>query len=56
MTTEAPANLMQRQIPLEQGDHAAAALLQELRRSMWSHGDTPFQGASNILHYLCGSQ
>jgi hypothetical protein len=56
MTSDSACNLMQRQFLSKQADYLASPLLQILRRTVRSHRGTPFQDASIILHYLCGSQ
>jgi hypothetical protein len=56
VAAHAPGDLMQGQLLLEQRDDPTPTLLQRLRRTLRSHGDTPFPDVSILLHYLCGSQ
>jgi hypothetical protein len=56
MATDAPANLMKRQLQLQEPNHTAPTLFQQFRRTFRSHQDTPIQDVSIILHYLCGGQ
>lgn len=52
----ASGNLMKGQLLREECHGTFPTLFQQLGRTVRSHGDTPFQDASMILHYLCGSQ
>jgi hypothetical protein len=56
MAPDTPGNLMQRKLLPEKSDHAAAALFQQLRRSMRSHRAILLSDGPSVLHYLCGSQ
>jgi len=56
VTTHASRNLMKGQVLFEECYDMFSTLFQRLRRAMRSHGDTPFQDASILLHYLCGCQ
>jgi len=49
-------DLMQGQLLLEEGNHSVPTRFQRFRRTLRSHGDTPFPDVSIVLHYLCGSQ
>jgi hypothetical protein len=52
----ASGNLMKGKLLLQECSHTTPTLFQQFRRPMRTHGDTPYQDASIILHYLCGSQ
>ena len=52
----ASCDFMKGKLLLEEPNHTTSTLFQQFRRPMRSHRDTPFQDASIILHYLCGSQ
>lgn len=56
VASDAACNLMQREVLSQEGDHAAASILQIFRRTVRSHGGAPFWDGSIILHYLCGGQ
>jgi len=56
MATDAPGNLMEGKLLLQERSHTTPALFQEFWRPFRSHRDTPIQDVSIILHYLCGSQ
>jgi hypothetical protein len=56
MATYASGNLMKGKLLLQERSRTTPTLFQQFRRPMRSHGDTPFQDVSIILHYLCGSQ
>jgi hypothetical protein len=56
VTTHATRNLMKRQLLFEECYDTLPTRFQRCWRTVRSHGDTPFQDASIILHYLCGSQ
>ena len=55
MATDATGNFMEGEFLLQERSHTTPALFQQFRRSFGSHGDTPFEDVSIILHYLCGS-
>ncbi len=53
VTIHASGNLMKGQFLLEECNDTSPTIFQRLRRTVRSwHGDTPFQNASMILHYL----
>ena len=56
MATYASGNLMKGKLLLQERSHTTSTFFQQFRRPLRSHGDTPFQDVSIILHYLCGSQ
>ena len=56
MATYASGNLVKGKLLLQQRSHTTSTFLQQFRRPLRSHGDTPNQDVSIILHYLCGSQ
>jgi hypothetical protein len=56
MATDASGNFMEGELLLQERSHTTSTFFQQLRRSFRSHGDTPLQDVSIILHYLCGSQ
>ena len=56
VTTHASCDLVKGQLLFEECYDTLPTLFQRCWRTVRSHGDTPFQDASIILHYLCGSQ
>jgi hypothetical protein len=57
VTTNAAGNLMKGQFLFKECNYTLPAFFKQIRRTVRSrHGDTPFQDAPIILHYLCGSQ
>jgi hypothetical protein len=56
VTTHSSGDLMKGQLLLEECNYTLPTIFQRFRRTVWSHGDTPFLDASIILHYLCGCQ
>jgi hypothetical protein len=57
MTPNAAGNLMEGQVLLEECYDTLPTFFKHICRTLRSrHGDTPFEDASIILHYLCGSQ
>jgi hypothetical protein len=56
VATYTSGNLMKGKLLLQERSHTTPTLFQQFRRPLRSHGDTPFQDVSIILHYLCGSQ
>jgi hypothetical protein len=56
VTTHASCNLVKGQLLFEECYDTFPTLFQRCRRTVRSHGDTPFQEVSIMLHYLCGSQ
>jgi hypothetical protein len=54
VTAEAPRDLVEGELLLQERDHTAPARFQGFGRPLRSHGDTPFQDVSIVLHYLCG--
>ena len=56
VATNAAADLMQGQFLPEESNDLSTTIFQRSRRTTRSHGDTPFQDASSVLHYLCGCQ
>jgi len=56
VTTHTPCDLVKGQLLFEECYDTLPTLFQRCRRTVRSHGDTPFQDVSIILHYLCGSQ
>jgi hypothetical protein len=56
MATYASSNLMEGELLLQERNHTTSTFLQQFRRPVRSHRDTPFEDVSIILHYLCGSQ
>jgi hypothetical protein len=56
VTAHASGDLMKGQLLFEECYNTLPTFFKRLRRTVRSHGDTPFQDASIILHYLCGSQ
>jgi hypothetical protein len=56
VTTHASCDLVKGHLLLEECYDTLPTLFQRYWRTVRSHGGTPFQDASIILHYLCGSQ
>jgi hypothetical protein len=56
VATYAAGDFMKGELLFEQGNRTASALFQGFGRTLRSHGDTPYQDISIVLHYLCGSQ
>ncbi len=56
MATDASGNFMEGELLLQERSHTTSTFFQQFRRSLRSHGDTPLEDVSIILHYLCGSQ
>jgi len=56
MTAYATGDLMKRYLLLKELDCLAPTFFQHFRRPVRSHGDTPFQDVTIILHYLCVCQ
>jgi hypothetical protein len=56
MATYASSNLTEGELLLQERSHTTPTFFQQFRRPVRSHKDTPFEDASIILHYLCGSQ
>jgi hypothetical protein len=56
VATDAPADFMKGELLFEEGNRTASAFFQGFCRTLRSHGDTPYQDTSIVLHYLCGSQ
>jgi len=52
----ASGNFMKGKLLLQERSYTTPTLFQQFRRPLRSHGDTPVQDVSIILHYLCGSQ
>ena len=56
VTTHTSGDFVKGQLLLKECYDTLPTLFQRLWRTMRSHGDTPFQDSSSILHYLCGSK
>jgi hypothetical protein len=56
VATYASGNFMKGELLFEEGNRTASAFFQGFWRTLRSHGDTPYQDISIVLHYLCGSQ
>jgi len=56
VATHTSGDLLKGEILFEERNHTAPTLFQPFRGTFRSHGDTPFQDVSIILHYLCGSK
>ena len=56
MATYASGNFVKGKLLLQERSHTTSTFFQQFRRPLRSHGDTPVQDVSIVLHYLCGSQ
>lgn len=56
VATDASGDFMKGELLFEEGNRTASAFFEPLWRTLRSHGDTPYQDISIVLHYLCGSQ
>jgi hypothetical protein len=56
VATYASRDFMKGKFLFEEGNRTASAFFQGFGRTLRSHGDTPYQDISIVLHYLCGSQ
>ncbi len=56
VTAHTPGDLVKGQVLFKECKYTPPSIFQRLWRTMRSHGDTSFQDASIILHYLCGCQ
>jgi hypothetical protein len=56
VAADASGDFMKGEFLFEEGNRTASAFFQGFWRTLWSHGDTPYQDISIVLHYLCGSQ
>jgi hypothetical protein len=56
VATDASGDFMKGELLFEEGNRTASTFFKGFWRTLRSHGDTPYQDISIILHYLCVSQ